>query len=267
MMSQNLLKGLVSEVEGLNILEKSGQEKHRGDKIGWIGREESKALGLKYMPQALRIMLSELPALLHEKVQIEESRHVLSPERAMLSLYSEGAAYTPHRDSISSSELGLLGLPRAAMRGYANGGITEALVEMATLRSEASKREYTAILYLNPDDWSAEMDGGVLRIFCGCDEDDKEGGSATQVEDILPIGGRLVIFDSRTILHAVLPATRKRFAMTAWLLNEQSVLGQRTAMAVKEEYCLLVSISLTVLVSIPCMYYSTSLLIISLLSL
>ena len=69
----------------------------------------------------------------------------------------------------------------------------------------------------------------AVPMFGGCDEDDDAGGSATDVEDVAPVGGRLVVFDSRAILHEVLPATRVRLAMTAWLLNEEAVLGERTA--------------------------------------
>merc|ERR1711908_264019 len=99
------------------------------------------------------------------------------------------------------------------------------MVEMAGWNSPVSQREYTCILYLNPSDWCGDNDGGRLRIFSGCDDDDDDGSTAMHIEDVVPIGGTIVLFDSRTILHEVLPASRKRFAMTAWLLNEGAVLA------------------------------------------
>lgn len=74
-----------------------------------------------------------------------------------------------------------------------------------------------------------KTDGGALRLYSDTDPEDVEGCTAKEVEDIAPVGGRLVVFKSREILHTVLPAMRQRLAMTAWFLNENAVLGQRTA--------------------------------------
>lgn len=65
-------------------------------------------------------------------------------------------------------------------------------------------RAISAALYLN-DDWSPE-DGGVLRMHVG-------GGA---VEDILPVGGRMVAFQSDRFEHEVLPARRERMSFTGW---------------------------------------------------
>jgi Rps23 Pro-64 3,4-dihydroxylase Tpa1-like proline 4-hydroxylase len=120
-------------------------------------------------------------------------------------------------------------------RAFKEGGTNKAMVDMATLNSQVAHREYTAILYLNPTDWCPQRDGGTLRIFTGCADEDNEGTSAESTEEVVPVGGRLVVFDSRMIVHEVLPATRTRLAMTAWMLNENSVMGQRTAVRLKEE--------------------------------
>jgi len=65
-------------------------------------------------------------------------------------------------------------------------------------------RAISAALYLN-EDW-AESDGGQLRIYTG-------GGAS---EDVLPLGGRLVAFQSDRFEHEVLPARRDRLSFTGW---------------------------------------------------
>jgi SM-20-related protein len=65
-------------------------------------------------------------------------------------------------------------------------------------------RTVTITVYLNPA-WLPEH-GGALRLH--------PEGAATR--DILPIGGRTVVFLSADMLHEVLPATRDRIAITGW---------------------------------------------------
>ena len=72
-------------------------------------------------------------------------------------------------------------------------------------------RVVTIILYLN-DSWS-EKDGGTLRMYFP-----QEDGSE-RVEDVLPLGGRLVVFLSGDIPHEVLPTKKERISITGWLRN------------------------------------------------
>jgi SM-20-related protein len=65
-------------------------------------------------------------------------------------------------------------------------------------------RVLSCVLYLN-ENWSAQ-DGGALRIHV-------EGGAP---RDVLPTGGTLVCFLAERFEHEVLPATRKRLALTGW---------------------------------------------------
>ena len=53
--------------------------------------------------------------------------------------------------------------------------------------------------------WTA-ADGGALRVHV----------SASDVHDILPVGGTLVCFLADRYEHEVLPATRERLAVTGW---------------------------------------------------
>merc|ERR1712151_1029388 len=99
-----------------------------------------------------------------------------------------------------------MGALRSCMSAaVATGHLSDGLSRLATLASPLRFREFTAILYLNPCGWDAEKDGGSLRIFLEGDEASCENSYI----DIAPVGGRLVIFNSRSIRHAVLPAFRQ----------------------------------------------------------
>ena len=72
-------------------------------------------------------------------------------------------------------------------------------------------RIVTIILYLN-ESWT-EADGGQLRMYFP-----QEDGSE-RVEDVLPLGGRLVVFLSEEIPHEVLLTQKDRISITGWLRN------------------------------------------------
>ena len=72
-------------------------------------------------------------------------------------------------------------------------------------------RIVTLILYLN-ESWT-EADGGQLRMYFP-----QEDGSE-RMEDVLPLGGRLVVFMSEEIPHEVLPTQKDRISITGWLRN------------------------------------------------
>jgi len=75
----------------------------------------------------------------------------------------------------------------------------------------ASDRIFTCILYLN-EGW-APSDEGCLRMY----RPESPGDDGDAYEDIAPKGGRLVIFDSRSMLHEVRPSFATRWAISAWL--------------------------------------------------
>ena len=72
-------------------------------------------------------------------------------------------------------------------------------------------RIVTLILYLN-ESWT-EADGGQLRMYFPQEE------GSERVEDVLPLGGRLVVFLSEEIPHEVLPTNKERISITGWLRN------------------------------------------------
>ena len=71
-----------------------------------------------------------------------------------------------------------------------------------------SNRLISCVLYLNAI-WKHEQ-GGELRLYL-----QKDDGEISL--DIPPVGGRLVILNSREIAHEVLPARRCRYSLTGWL--------------------------------------------------
>jgi SM-20-related protein len=71
-----------------------------------------------------------------------------------------------------------------------------------------NRRRISSIFYLNFH-WG-RPDGGQLRLYLPGDQ-----GETTV--DILPLAGSLVVFDSQTIEHEVLPAGRQRASVAGWL--------------------------------------------------
>ena len=69
-----------------------------------------------------------------------------------------------------------------------------------------SHRKLSCVLYLN-ENWKPE-DGGELRLYLD--------GDGAEFEDVLPQGGRLVVFLSGRFAHEVMPATRERISIAGW---------------------------------------------------
>ncbi|KAG0170331.1 hypothetical protein DFQ30_002626 [Apophysomyces sp. BC1015] len=74
---------------------------------------------------------------------------------------------------------------------------------------DTHQRRVTAICYINPQ-WMPG-DGGELKLFGRPDM--AEPADRT----ISPLLGRIVLFLSGVVDHAVLPANKERFAVTAWM--------------------------------------------------
>lgn len=80
---------------------------------------------------------------------------------------------------------------------------------------DRNNRLLSMVIYMN-DDWQ-KGDGGELEIFTN-----DEPSQSVIVE---PIGNRLVLFNSATIWHQVLPANKGRKSITGWLLKMPQGLG------------------------------------------
>ena len=130
----------------------------------------------------------------------ERAENTAYPKFAQLAKYDkQGARYDPHVDYDPNNAEGPEG-------------------------SRICERNLTAILYFNlGNETEAE---GCLRVFLNQkqqeqdeeQEEDKERGGEQQENflDIQPLPGRLVLFDSRRILHGVAPSFKRRWAMTVW---------------------------------------------------
>lgn len=75
--------------------------------------------------------------------------------------------------------------------------------------SNDSRRTLSVIFYLNDQDWTPE-NGGELAIYLPKDDCTEE------TIKVLPLSGRMVIFNSRELEHEVLPVNRPRKSITGW---------------------------------------------------
>ncbi|CAH0364612.1 unnamed protein product [Pelagomonas calceolata] len=164
------------------------QQLHRGDDVAFVplfGEDEG---------SPLRQALGPARRLLARAAADIGDADLLVPEVAQLALY-DGCkrnlkpGYVAHRDNAST--------PGAAGENY---------------------REVTLLLYLNGAPPGAS--GGELRSYVGAEPSDLDGATALRVDDIQPRAGRLVLFESRTLLHAVRPVGLwRRVALSLWCLK------------------------------------------------
>lgn len=71
---------------------------------------------------------------------------------------------------------------------------------------DIEQRRLTLIVYLNDKDWSAEH-GGSLQI----------SRRKQVIDEVIPVGGRVVVFLSGVMDHQVMPSYHDRIAMTTWM--------------------------------------------------
>ena len=72
------------------------------------------------------------------------------------------------------------------------------------------RRTLSIVLYLNDEEWKDGF-GGQLALYLPKDD-------GTEIElNVLPLAGRLAVFDSKTIPHEVKKVNRPRYSITGWL--------------------------------------------------
>ena len=79
------------------------------------------------------------------------------------------------------------------------------------------RRTLSIVLYLNDEEWKDEF-GGQLTLYLA-DENKVE-----KELDILPLAGRLAVFDSKSIPHEVKTVNRPRYSITGWLKTRGNIL-------------------------------------------
>lgn len=81
-------------------------------------------------------------------------------------------------------------------------------------------RKVSVLLYLNDDNWDAKNDGGILRAYINTSQHQNNGNNDVEVQDVIPAGGKLVLFDSASVEHEVLPTFKERWAVVGWFMQE-----------------------------------------------
>lgn len=79
-----------------------------------------------------------------------------------------------------------------------------------------SRRRLSIVCYLNEEDWQPEY-GGELAIYI------PENGTE-RTENIYPVQGRMVIFESSVLEHEVKPVKQERLSITGWLKTRGEVI-------------------------------------------
>jgi hypothetical protein len=177
----------------------------RRDTVHWIaesiGSEQSSVVGA-----GLLLALRTARSVPHELTQNGDfsSASMGVPFANQIACYDgENAHYVPHRDT-PEIDSKLFNNP---LRPFLQPGLDE--------------RELTIIIYLNNKDWD-QSQGGNLKCYMNAEMSDVTGKTATEIINIAPIGGRMVIFDSKRILHEVCPTNQRRRALTCWVGGSHS---------------------------------------------
>lgn len=198
-----------------DVTENSGTA--RQDLICWVRESDGTPAGdtsvqplgrgLVHCVRLLRGLSDEL-----ESCGYSISKEHRVPKQLQLALYpgDNASEYVRHRDTDVRTwqEMGLL-----------------AWLQDSDLR----ERSVTIILYLNDPAWKKSLrsrksgeghgggDGGELRVY-HCNDDG--------FTDVCPRGGTVILFDSRRILHQVMPSSRARFALTVWIAGQARELSE-----------------------------------------
>ena len=106
----------------------------------------------------------------------------------------------------------LLEGPELQLLHYPAGGHYRRHVDEEVETSQRPvRRSISLLLYLTPPDWRTEVDGGALRVH-------RQNAAPLDVE---PHAGTLVLFDSASVPHEVLPTRRERTVIVGWLMEDR----------------------------------------------
>mmetsp|Transcript_14433 Transcript_14433/g.23900 ORF Transcript_14433/g.23900 Transcript_14433/m.23900 type:complete len:401 (+) Transcript_14433:71-1273(+) len=171
-------------------------ENHRGDSICWVTPQLCRDLNLSSLQSFIVKMLQGCGAL-------RDELGLTMDYSCQFAVYpGKGEGYNRHKDAFSASP-----------SRYEDGQTT----------AREPSRQLTCLLYLNKD-WVPE-DGGRLRVFTHPGVHVEKGDEAFSFwgvngYDIDPLFGRMIVFRSELVEHAVLPCFKERIALTLWLKGE-----------------------------------------------
>jgi hypothetical protein len=174
-------------------------ENHRGDSICWVTPQVCKELGLSALDTFIQRMVVECEGAFKEELGLTEDYS------CQFAVYpGKGEGYNRHKDAFS-----LPPPPPPSVDGNP---------EVPAPRPIS--RQLTCLLYLNKD-WVPE-DGGQLRVFTHPGVHIEKGDDpfsfwGVNGYDINPTFGRMIIFRSEFVEHAVLPCFKERMALTFWI--------------------------------------------------
>jgi Rps23 Pro-64 3,4-dihydroxylase Tpa1-like proline 4-hydroxylase len=160
-------------------------EFHRGDSLVWVTPDLMRELGLPGLVEFIDKTILEC--------DVFKSQLCLTGEYHMqFAMYpGKGEGYNRHKDAFATQQT-----------------------------PNTSSRQLTCLLYLNRD-WEPE-NGGRLRVFTKPGVEIEGAGEpfsfwGVNGYDIDPLFGRMVIFRSDLVDHAVLPCFKERLALTLWI--------------------------------------------------
>lgn len=194
-MDAGLLQRARAELDELELqsqLTASKDPCNVGARSVWLHFETNEERGK--IPSALQEicdLLAGLPAALMGTAAKAESPAISAPSlrlhpHVMAATYKHGAEYHVHKDSYDGTD---------------------------------NQRMVSVLLYLNSD-W-APGDQGELRVYSTVSQQNgRKECDQTRFFDIAPHNGRIVMFRSREVWHAVREPREQRWALTLWVMAD-----------------------------------------------
>jgi hypothetical protein len=212
----------------------------RQDRICWLRENDGTPLAsgaLAAVQQISPAMLYCIGFLRGIAGQLQRQKYTRSsnhfvPKQLQLARYSgEGnQTYSAHRDAASKTDFWKVGLLGWLACCCILAPLYPLLIFRRLQGNDYRRRCVTAILYLNDDNWNVETDGGALKCYMNSAPEDNTGETATVIKSVAPIGGTLVLFDSRYLLHEVCPSNRERYALTLWIVGDDAEVSNSDAL-------------------------------------
>jgi len=183
------------------------KERRRDDDIAHVSSTFIREKGYENLAHVIEL-LRAVPFAIQ---QVSESNHLKTlevPHEIMFASYKgSGALHQSHRDNYPKK-----GHPKD------NGRVITAILYM----NEDWREGFGGCLRLQTDDRIPLTDDIDMKQFDPWNKEVYE--SIYEFLDIPPAGGTLVIFNSRDIIHSVVPITEKsfnRYALTLWVTDEK----------------------------------------------